>query len=207
VAGNVITLFYSPGACSLSPHIVLRETGVPFELDLVDRLSKKTAEGLDFGALNPKGYVPAIRLDDGSMLTEGAVIVQYIADQKPESGVMPKVGTFERYRAMEWLNFIATEVHKSFSPLFRGDTPEATKENAKTVLARRYAFVDQHLAEKPYLMGETFTAPDAYLFTVTRWTDRVKVDISSFANLVAFQKRVAERPAVKAALEAEAAKK
>ncbi len=203
----MIKLYYSPGACSLSPHIVLRETGVPFELDLVDRLSKKTTDGTAFEALNPKGYVPAIRLDDGTVLTEGAVIVQYIADLKPESGMMPKGGTIERYRAMEWLNYIATEVHKSFSPLFRGDTPEATKENAKAVLARRYGFIDQHLSGKSYLMGETFTAPDAYLFTVTRWTERMKVDIASFPNLVAFQARVAGRPAVKAALEAEAAKR
>jgi glutathione S-transferase len=202
----VIKLYYSPGACSLSPHIVLRETGVPFELELVDRLSKKTSKGADFNELNPKGYVPAIRLDDGNVLTEGAVIVQYIADLKPESTVMPKAGTTERYRAMEWLNFIASEIHKSFGPLFRPDTPEATKENAKDVLARRYGFIDKHLEGKQYLLGDTFTAPDAYLFTVTRWTDRVKIDLTPFPNVVAFQTRVAARPSVKAALEAEAAK-
>jgi glutathione S-transferase len=203
----VIKLYYSPGACSLSPHIVLREAGVPFELDLVDRLSKKTTEGARFDELNPKGYVPAIRLDDGSILTEGAVIVQYVADLVPESGLMPKPGTLERYRALEWLNFVASEVHKSYTPLFRGDTPDATKQNARDVLARRYRFIDQALAGKRFLLGDTFTAPDAYLFTVTRWAERVKLDLAPFPNVVAFQSRVAERPSVKAALEAEAAKK
>jgi glutathione S-transferase len=203
----MIKLYYSPGACSLSPHIVFRETGVPFELDLVDRLSKKTAGGEDFNAVNPKGYVPAIRLEDGTVITEGAVIVQYIADRKPDSTILPKLGTLARYHALEWLNFVATEIHKSFGPLFRADTPEATKENAKAALARRYGFVEKALEGRSYLLGDAFTAPDAYLFTVTRWTDRVKLDMSAFPNVRAFEARVAERPAVKAALEAEAAKK
>jgi glutathione S-transferase len=200
-------LYYMPGACSLSPHIVLRETGVPFELDMVDRLSRKTASGADFNAINPKGYVPALRLDDGTVLTEGAIIVQYIAAQKPESTIMPKPGTIESFHAMEWLNFIATELHKSFGPLFNPATPDATKETAKANLARRYGFVEKRLEGKSFLMGDTFTAPDAYLFTVTRWTDRLGIDLTPYPNVRAFQARVGERPAVKAALEAEAAKK
>jgi glutathione S-transferase len=200
-------LHYMPGACSLSPHIVFLETGVPFELDMVDRLSRKTASGVDFNTINPKGYVPALTLDDGSVLTEGAVIVQYIADQKPESTILPKQGTMERYRALEWLNFVATEIHKSFGPLFNPATPDATKETARAYLTRRYGFIEKQLEGKSFLMGDTFTAPDAYLFTVTSWTARVGFDLTPFPNVRAFQARVGERPAVKAALAAEAAKK
>jgi len=196
-------LYYSPGACSLSPHIVLREAGLPFQLVMASTKTKKLADGSDFLAINPKGQVPLLELDDGQRLTEGPVIVQYIADQVPASGLVPPAGTMARYRVLEWLNFITTELHKGFAPLFAPGTHEDTKTAARQKLSERLAWVDSQLAGKTWLMGDAFTAADAYLFTVAGWGRYVGVDIAPLANLSAYMARVAARPAVQAALKAE----
>ncbi len=158
-------LYYIPGACSLASHIALRETGLPFETDKLNAPTKTTASGEDFMQVNPKGYVPAVRLDDGSILTEGAAILQYIADQQPNSGLAPKPGTMGRYRLQEWLTFIGTEIHKTFSPLFNKATTEDVKINAHNLLVKRLGYVETQLANKPYLMGASFTVADAYMGT------------------------------------------
>lgn len=199
-------LYYSPSACSLSPHIVALEAGLTLDLEKVDTKTKQIADGTSFLAINPKGYVPVLRMDDGEILTEGPAIVQYLADQAPSAGLVPAAGTKERYRVQEMLGYINSEIHKTFSPLFRDTTPAETRAERIEYLQKRYTFIDQQLAKGPYLFGEQFTAADAYLFTVTRWAGFVKVDLSAFANLQAFQERVAARPAVKAALAAEGAK-
>jgi glutathione S-transferase len=196
-------LYYSPGACSLSPHIVLREAGLPAEIVKVDLKAKKTEEGDDYTRINPKGYVPALELDDGQVLTEGPAIVQYLADKKPEARLAPAAGSLERTRLQEWLNFISTELHKTFSPLFGADTPDAYKEIAKKRLSDRLALVDGHLAGNDYLMGKSFSVADAYLFTVASWSKYVGLDISGLKNLGAFLARIAARPGVQAALKAE----
>lgn len=196
-------LYYAPGACSLSPHIVALEAGFTPELEKVDLKSKKTASGQDYLAVNPKGYVPALQLDSGEVLTEGPAIVQYLADQKPGSGLAPANGTRGRYHLQEMLGFINSEIHKSYSPLFNpATTPEVRKEKAE-YLHKRYQLIEKMLAGKSFLFGEKFTVADAYLFTVTNWANFVKLDLSAFPNLIAFQKRVASRPAVQAALKAE----
>lgn len=199
-------LYYSPGACSLSPHIVARELGIPLELKKVDLGSKQVAGGGDFLALNPKGYVPVLELDDGEVLTEGPAIVQYLGDQKPDAGVVPKAGSMERYRLQEWLSYITSEIHKTYSPLFNPKTPPEVAEERRQYLRKRYRLLDQHLAGRPYLLGDAFSAADAYLFTVTQWAGYVKLDLADFANIAAFQERVAERPAVREALKAEGLK-
>ncbi|HEY0136745.1 MAG TPA: glutathione transferase GstA [Nannocystis sp.] len=196
-------LYFSPGACSLSPHIALREAGLDFETERVDMATKKTRSGDDFTTINPKGYVPALRLDNGEVLTEGPAIVQYIADLAPEKQLAPAAGTFERVRLQETLNFISTELHKGFSPLFRKDCPEEWKEVVRANLGRRFAALDAQLASQPFLLGEQFTIADGYLFTVLGWTRFVNYDLAPYPNLVAYQARVAARPAVHAALEAE----
>lgn len=196
-------LYYSPGACSLSPHIALREAGLAFDVEKVDLKSKKTASGSDFNAINPKGYVPVLQLDDGSVLTEGPAIVQYIADRVPATKLAAAAGSMERYRLQEWLGFINSEIHKSFSPLFDATTPEQTSKTSRERLLRRFATIDAALAGKSYLMGDEFSVADGYLFTVASWSDHVKLDISGFPNLTAFRERVAARPAVKATLVAE----
>ena len=196
-------LFYSPGACSLSPHIVLREAGLPFETERVDLKAKKTAKGDDFLEINPKGQVPTLRLDDGEILTEGPVLVQYIADRNPDAGLAGKPGTLERVRVQEWLNHITSELHKNYSPLFNPATPDAYKEIARGNLARRYEAIDKRLAGRDYLLGAAFTVADAYLFTVTNLAKNVGVDIAKWPNLAAFQARVAKRPKVQEALRAE----
>ena len=196
-------LFYSPGACSQSPHIALREAGLAFDLVKVDLRAKKTDGGDDFSAINPKGYVPALLLDNGQLLTEGPAIVQYIADQNPESALAPKNGTLERYRLQEWLNFISTELHKSFSPLFNPDMVEAGKAVYRARLLDRFKWVDAQLEAKPYTMGENFSVADAYLFVVSGWGQYVGVDLSGLKNLQAFLGRVAARPAVQEAMKAE----
>lgn len=196
-------LYFSPGACSLSPHIVAREAGLPLTLEKVDFRSKKTATDADFLAINPKGYVPALELDDGQLLTEGPAIVQYLADKNPDSRLVPAAGTLERYRVQEMLGYINAEIHKAYSPLFREDTPKETREERMAYLKKRYAFVEAALAGKDYLFGADFSVADAYLFTVTRWAPLVKLDLSEFKNLAAFQERVAKRPAVDAAINAE----
>jgi glutathione S-transferase len=196
-------LYFSPGACSLSPNIVAREAGIPLELVKVDLGAKKLVVEGDFLAVNPKGYVPALELEDGSVLTEGPAIVQYLADRKPESGLVPPVGTTERYRMQEMLGYINSEIHKAYSPLFNPATPAATVDERKAYLKKRYKLIDERLAGRPYLFGDKFTAADAYLFTVTNWAGPVKLDLSECANLVAFQKRVSARPAVQEAMRAE----
>ncbi|HWK76041.1 MAG TPA: glutathione transferase GstA [Povalibacter sp.] len=196
-------LYYSRGACSLAPHIALYETGLPFTVARTDTKTKLLEDGSDFRAISPNGYVPVLELDSGERLTEAGVVLQYIADQKPASGLIPALGTLERYRVMEWLTFISSEVHKSYSPLFRPTTPEDYKPVAKTLLAQRLGYVNEQLAGKQFLLGDQFTVADAYLFVVVNWSRAVGVDLSPFPNLQQFQERVAKRPAVQSALKAE----
>jgi glutathione S-transferase len=196
-------LYYSPGACSLSPHIVLRELGYAFDLEQVDLGTKKTASGGDYLKVNPKGYVPALALDNGEVLTEGPAILQYLADAKGGGGLLPAVGNPGRYRVIEWLNFISTELHKSYSPLFAPNTSEPHKAACKELLARRYAVVERAIAGKRYVTGEGMSLADPYLFVVTSWARFVDVDLSPYPALRAFQGRMAARPAVQAALKAE----
>jgi glutathione S-transferase len=200
-------LYYAPGTCSLSPHIVAREAGIELSLEKVDLATKKTSSGRDYLAINPKGYVPTLELDDKRTLTEGPAIVQYLADQKPESGLAPANGTFERYKLQETLNYITSELHKSYSPLFRKETPAETRDERLGYLRKRYKLVDHLLEGKAFLFGDRFTVADAYLFAVTRWAEGVKLDLSEFKHVQEFMQRVAERPAVKAAMEAEGLKK
>lgn len=196
-------LYYSPGACSLSPHIVLKEAGLAFEAIAAPTKTHKLADGTDYYSINPLGYVPYLVLDDGRTLHEGPVIVQYIADLVPDKQLAPANGSWERYKLQEWLNTIGTELHKGFSPLFTPGMPEEAKTMAKTRLMSRLQWVDGELAGKNYLMGDTFTVADAYLFVVAGWGKHVGVDISALANLVAFIARVGARPAVQEALRAE----
>lgn len=196
-------LYYSPGACSLSPHIALREAGLPFDMVRVDFATRKTANGDDYLAINPKGYVPALQLDDGSVLTEGPAIVQYLADRAQATKLAPAAGTMERYRLVEWLNFLTSEIHKGFSPLFRPTASEETKTMFRDALARRFDYLSTELRDKPYLMGDNFTAADAYLFTLLGWCRLTGVDLEKWPVLVAYRERVAARPAVRAAMKAE----
>lgn len=196
-------LYYAPGACSLSPHIVARELGLPVQLQKVNNKEKTVEGGGDYWQVNGKGYVPALELDNGEVLTEGPAIVQYLADRKPESGLAPKAGSLERYRVQEWLNFITSEIHKQFSPLFRPNTPEEYKAICKENLAKRFAWIDRQLAGKDYLTGQGFTVADAYLFTVLRWTVPMKIDLSPWPNLAAYLRRVGKRPKVMEAMQEE----
>lgn len=196
-------LYYSPGACSLSPHIVAAEAGIPVELEKVNLAEKKTESGKDYNAINPKGYVPALGFDDGSVLTEGPAIVQYLADQKPASGLAPAAGTIERYRLQEWLTFIGTELHKNFGPLFNKASPDDAKQTAKTNIAKRLAYLNDKLAGVKYLMGETFTVADAYAFTILNWTNFTGIDLKPYPNVGAYMGRVGARPKVQEALRAE----
>jgi glutathione S-transferase len=196
-------LYYAPGACSLSPHIVAQELGITLALEKVDTRAKKLADGSDYWAVNPKGYVPALRLDTGELLTEGPAIVQYLADSKPEAKLAPANGTLARYRLQEMLGYINSEIHKTFSPLFNPATTPELRQDRTEYLHKRFALLDKRLADQPYLFGEQFTVADAYLFTVASWAPFAKVDLSAFPNLLAFLARVAARPAVQAALAAE----
>jgi glutathione S-transferase len=196
-------LYYAAGACSLSPHIVALEAGIPVELIKVDNKAKRTASGEDFLQINPKGYVPALQLESGELLTEGPAIVQYLADLRPETGLAPAHGTTARYRLQEMLGYINSELHKSYSPLFKPDTPDAVRDERQAYLRKRYAFLEQRLSKHDWLIGDQFTAADAYLFTVTNWAQHVKLDLSDFPAIVAFQQRVASRPKVQSALQAE----
>lgn len=196
-------LYYSPGACSLSPHIALREAGLPFDLQKVDLKSKQMDGGGDFTAVSAKGYVPALILDDGQMLTEGPAIVQYIADRKPESGLAPKAGTLERYRLMEWLNFISAELHKTFAPLFHPEVAAEWRQASRDRIAQRLDFIEKHLQGKDYLMGKQFTVADGYLFTVLNWSNLVGFDLGKWPLVQAYLARVAARPKVREALKAE----
>jgi glutathione S-transferase len=200
------TLYYSPGACSISPHIALREAGLPFKLERVDLRAKKFGDA-DFTAVNPKGYVPALQRPDGQLLTEGAVIVQYIADHKPEENLAPAAGTIERYRLQEWLNFIATELHKGASPLYSSIANAEYKAQLKERLAGRWAVLANALASKPYLMGDHFTIADGYAFYVLRaWQHAIKETLSSWPVLVEYYARLVARPSIAAALQAEGIK-
>ncbi len=197
-------LYFSPGACSLSPHIVVREAGIAADLEQVDLKTKKTKSGGDFAAVNPKGQVPTLVLDNGQTLTEGPAIVQYLADQKPQSGLAPHAGTLERYRLQEWLNFITAELHKPFGALFTPSTPEDYKPIAKEAIGNRFAYVDRHLASGgPFLMGAQFTVADAYLFVMTLWAKFVKIDLDQWTRLKAYSEQVAARPKVHEALKEE----
>jgi glutathione S-transferase len=196
-------LYYSPGACSLAPHIVLHETGLKFEVEKVDLKGKRTSSGADYMRINPKGYVPALELDNGNILTEVGVIIQYLADQNPDQSLVPKAGTMERYREMEWINFISTEIHKTFSPLWNPNTPEETKQNQKTLLAKRLDYLVGQLKGKQYLMGENFTVADAYLYTVLNWAGMLKFDLAPWPILETFMTRVGTRAAVVKTLEVE----
>lgn len=196
-------LYYAPGACSMASHIVLHETGLPFEIDKLNAATKTTAGGEDFMKINPKGYVPTLGLDDGSVLTEGAVVLQYIADQKPGSGLAPEAGTMERYRLQEWLTFIGTEIHKSFSPMFNKAATDEVKSYARNLLTRRLGYVEAQLTDKSYLMGEGFSVADAYLFVVLNWSNRVGFDLVQFPKTREYIARIAARPAVQAAMKAE----
>jgi glutathione S-transferase len=195
-------LYFSPGACSLAPHIALSEAGVPYTTEKVDLRRHALADGTDYYAINAKGYVPLLELDDGTRLSEVAVILQYIADRKP-GALAPVFGGIERYRVMEWLNFIATELHKQFGPLWYPTTPDATKDAQKAKLATRFDLLAKTLAAQPYLTGSAFTIADAYLFTILNWAPMLKVDLAPWPALQQFQARVAARPAVHAALVAE----
>lgn len=196
-------LFYAPGACSLSPHIILRETGLKFELEKVDIRAHKTEKGTDYYSINPKGYVPALQLDNGQVLTEGPAIVQYLADQKPEAKLAPAAGTLERYRLQEWLTFIGTEIHKQYSPLFNPATPEDAKKLAIEKIGKRLELIAQSLAGKQFLVGDQLTGADTYLFVMLNWSRRMGPDIDQWPALKSFFERLSARPTVKAALEAE----
>ena len=196
-------LFYSPGACSLSPHIVLNELDLPYTVEKVDLKTHTTASGADFYTLNAKGYVPALQLDNGEVLTEGPAIIQYLAEHKPQANLLPPAGTLERARVQEWLNFIGTELHKTLAALFNPSiSPEAKGKTIET-FGKRLGFVDKALQGKDYLTGNTFSVADAYLFTIVNWAPMLKIDLSPWPTVVQFQKRVANRPAVQKTLKAE----
>lgn len=193
-------LFYSPGACSLAPHILLREADLTADLVRVDLATKKTEQGEDFRSINPKGYVPALVLDAGGVLTETAVILQYLADLAPDKKLIPAAGDMERYRCLEWLNFISTELHKSLGALFNPNTPQTWREIVLQMLSRRLDFIAKQLADQPYLMGSSFMAADAYLFTLLSWTAHLNIDLSNWPVLKEYLARVAARPAVRQTL-------
>jgi len=196
-------LYYSPAACSLSPHIVLREAGLAFEPVLASTKTHQLADGTDYYTINPLGYVPMLELDDGTRLREGPAIVQYIADQAPNKNLAPANGTLPRYRLQEWLTFIGTEIHKSFSPLFNSAMPEEGKKIFRDKLAQRYQWINGQLEGKDYLMGEHFSVADAYFFTVTRWAKPMNIDLAGLAHVLAHHERVGARPAVQEALRVE----
>jgi glutathione S-transferase len=196
-------LYYIPSACSLSPHIVANELGLSIELVKVDSKTKRTEHGEDFLAINPKGYVPALQLDDGSVLTEGPAIVQYLADLKPAAQLAPANGSMARYRAQEMLGYINSDLHKSYIPLFNPASSDDVRTERMAYLHERYGLIEAMLGRTRFLLGEQFTITDAYLFVVTRWSEFVKLDLSQYPNLLAFQARIAARPAVQAAMRRE----
>ena len=199
-------LYFSPGACSFSPHLALREAGIDFELVKVDLKSHTlVSDGSDFRRINPKGYVPVLELDNGKRLSEGPAIVQYIADLKPDAGLAPKAGSFERYQLQEWLGFINSEIHKNFSPLFNPNTSEEAKANTRQNLGNRLTYVSEQLGTNDFLMGSQLTVADGYLFTVLNWSQWTGIDLSQWPTLVAFQERIGKRPSVQEARAAEAA--
>jgi glutathione S-transferase len=198
-----VKLYYLPSACSMSPHIVANELGLSIELVKIDPKTKRTQHGEDFFAINPKGYVPALQLDDGSVLTEGTAIVQYLSDLKPDAQLAPANGSMARYRLQEMLGYINSEIHKTYTPLFDSATSDDLRTERKAYLCKRYAVIEAALARTPFLLGQQFTIADAYLFVVTRWSEFVKLDLSPFPNLLAFQARIASRPAVQSAMSRE----
>lgn len=196
-------LYYKPGACSLASHITLRESGKDFTLDSVDLMKKRLENGDDYFAVNPKGQVPALLLDDGTLLTEGVAIMQYIADTVPDRQLLAPVGSIARYQTLEWLNYVATELHKGFTPLFRQDTPEEFKPAVRAQLEKKLQYVNEALKDDQWICGQRFTIADAYLFTVVRWAYGVKLNMEGLQHLAAYMQHVAERPAVAAAMKAE----
>jgi glutathione S-transferase len=198
-----VKLYYSPGACSLSPHIVLRELGLPYELEKVDIRTHTTASGKDFYTINPKGYVPAVQLDDGRVLTEGPAVVQYLANLKPEAKLAPACGTFEREQLQEWLNYIGTEVHKTFGLLFHSDLPAGFREQTIANVGKKLDFLAKHLNGRKFLLGDAFSVADAYLFTILRWTRKFKIDLAQWPALQQYFNTIAERPAVQTSLKEE----
>lgn len=196
-------LYYTPGACSQNPHILLREAGLKFDLVKVDLATHKTEKGADYYGINPKGYVPALELDNGEVLTENPAIAQYIADQKPDSKLAAANGTLERYRQQEWLGFIGTEIHKQFSPVFRPGITDAEKKPSLDKIGKRFDYVVQQLKGKQFLMGDHFSLPDSYLFVMIGWADHTGMDMSKWPELKAYQARIASRPAVKEVLATE----
>ncbi len=202
---STVKLYFTPGACSFASHIALCEAGLAYELELVDLRSKKTSSGADYLKVNPKGYVPALVLDNGQVLTECAAILQYIGDQKPGAGLTPAATSFERYRLQEWLNFVATEVHKTFGPMFNPATTADQKDAVVRMLGKRFDYLSSTLETRTWLMGEVFTVADAYLFTLLRWTSFTGVDLSKWPALTKYVEKIAERPAVKEAQNKESA--
>lgn len=196
-------LFYKPGACSLASHITLRESGKDFTLDGVDLMKKRLENGDDFFAVNPKGQVPALLLDDGTLLTEGVAIMQYLADSVPDRQLLAPTSSLSRYKTIEWLNYIATELHKGFTPLFRPDTPEDFKPTVRALLEKKMQYVNESLKDNQWICGPRFSIADAYLFTVLRWAYAVKLNMAGLSHIDAYMARMAERPAVAAALKAE----
>jgi glutathione S-transferase len=196
-------LYYYSGACSLASNIALHEAGLPFELVKVDRRTHKAADGLDYSEVNGKGYVPALTLDNGEVLTENVAVLQYIADRNPASKLAPPAGSMERYRLVEWLAFISSEIHKNFSPLFRDDAPEDTKQYVRKVLNIRLDYLSRAMGNRPFLMGEQFTVADAYLFTVLGWSRHLNFDLGKWPQLQRYVERVGARPQVTEALNAE----
>jgi len=196
-------LYYFPGACSLAAHIVLRETGCAFDLDAVNLGTKTTSAGEDFQKINPKGYVPALSLDDGQVLTEVGTLLLYLADRKPENGLAPEPGTMERYRLLEWISFISSEVHKQYGPLWNAGSPEASQQAARELLECRYDYLNRILGARPYLMGERYSVVDAYLFTVLNWCNFHSIDLGRWPALEDYVARIAARPAAQAAMKAE----
>ncbi|WNY87485.1 glutathione transferase GstA [Leclercia adecarboxylata] len=199
-------LFYKPGACSLASHITLRESGKDFTLNGVDLMQKRLENGDDFFAVNPKGQVPALQLEDGTLLTEGVAIMQYLADSVADRQLLAPAGTIARYKTIEWMNYIATELHKGFTPLFRPDTPEEYKPTVRALLEKKLQYVNASLKDDQWICGQRFTIADAYLFTVLRWARAVKLNMEGLSHIDAYMARMAERPAVAAALEAEGLK-
>ena len=196
-------LYFSPGTCALAPHIILCETGLPFETEKVNLSSKKTASGGDYRAINPKGYVPALQLDDDAVLTEAGAVLQYLADSAPEKRLAPAAGSMEHYRLLEWLNFIASELHKTFGLLFKPNIAEETKQMVRDIIAARLDIVEKQLQGRDYLLGNQFSIADAYLFTVASWAPHMKFDLGPWPAIQAYIQRVAARPAVRAAMVAE----
>jgi glutathione S-transferase len=199
----IMKLYYAKGTCSLSPHIVLLEAGLPFTLERVDLATKKTEKGTDYFSVNSKGSVPTLELEDGKRLTEGPAIIQYLADLKPDSGLAPRAGTFERYQLMEILNFITSEVHKNFSPLFNPQASAEMMAAARAAIGKKFDWLGEFLGGKSYLLGNSFTAADAYLFTILGWTGHAGIDLKNWPVLGAYHERIAQRPKVQQAIKEE----